>query len=146
MASIEVSLSSTPRRRKNGSISSMSLASSMRSIPKELAVKELESLRNALRDKENIIQSLKGQLTVPGLRLNSVRNCNNSNNVNIRELSEVERKQAEDRLTRLKTDIDNKRLTIKNLKMALERLDITEYVEIFNLFNFLLVVDFSFKI
>lgn len=126
MASIEVSLSSTPRRKKNGSISGISLASSIRSIPKELAVKELETLRNALRDKENIIQSLKGQLTVPGLRLNAIRNCNNSNTVNIRELSEVEKKQAEDRLNRLKTDIDNKRLAIKNLKMALERLDITE--------------------
>lgn len=126
MASIEVSLSSTPRRKKNGSISGISIGSSIRSIPKELAVKELESLRNALRDKENIIQSLKGQLTVPGLRLNAIRNCNNNSNGNIRELSEVEKKQAEDRLNRLKSDIDNKRLAIKNLKMALERLDITE--------------------
>lgn len=55
---------------------------------------------------------------------------NNNNNVNNstsnRELTEVEKKQAEDRLGRLKTDIENKRLAIKNLKMALERLDITE--------------------
>lgn len=122
MASIEVSLSSTPRRKKNGSLS---LGSSIRSIPKELAAKELENLRNALRDKENIIQSLKGQLTMPGMRLNTIRNGNNNITSN-RELSEVEKKQAEDRLNRLKTDIDNKRLTIKNLKMALERLDITE--------------------
>lgn len=128
MASIEVSLSSTPRRKKNGSLSGISLGSSIRSIPKELAAKEIESLRNALRDKENIIQSLKGQLTVPGLRLNSIKNCSNNNNIiaNNKELSETEKKQAEDRLSRLKTDVDNKRLTIKNLKMALERLDITE--------------------
>lgn len=126
MASIEVSLSSTPRRKKNGSISGISLSSSIQSIPKELAVKELEKLRNALRDKENIIQSLKGQLTIPGLRLNAIRNTSNNNNNNIKELTEVEKKQAEARLHRLKTDIDNKRLTIKNLKMALERLDITE--------------------
>lgn len=123
MASIEVSLSSTPRRKKNGSLSGISIGSSIRSIPKELALRELESLRNALRDKENIIQSLRGQLTVPGLRLNAIRNNNNNN---VRELTEVEKKQAEDRLSRLKTDVDNKRLAIKNLKMALERLDITE--------------------
>lgn len=126
MASIEVSLSSTPRRKK-GSMGVLS--PSIRSIPKELAVKELETLRNALRDKENIIQSLKGQLTIPGLRLSHIRNssvCNNHNAKNGRELSDVERKQAEERLTRLKTDTDNKRLAIKNLKMALERLDITE--------------------
>lgn len=126
MASIEVSLSSTPRRKK-GSMGVLN--PSIRSIPKELAVKELETLRNALRDKENIIQSLKGQLTIPGLRLSHIRNssvCNNHNANNGRELSDIERKQAEERLTRLKTDTDNKRLAIKNLKMALERLDITE--------------------
>lgn len=122
MASIEVSLSSSPRRKKNGSISS--ITSSIRSIPKEIAVKELETLRNALRDKENIIQSLKGQLTIPGLRLTHIKNGNN--NQTNRELSEIEKKQAEERLNRLRTDTDNKRLTIKNLKMALERLDITE--------------------
>ncbi|CAH0554495.1 unnamed protein product [Brassicogethes aeneus] len=133
MASIEVSLSSTPRRKKNGSLS---LGSSIRSIPKELAAKELENLRNALRDKENIIQSLKGQLTVPGVRLNGIRNNNNNNNSgnmnggSNRELSEIEKKQAEDRLNRLKTDVDNKRLAIKNLKMALERLDITDNIDV----------------
>lgn len=126
MASIEVSLSSTPRRKK---CNMNSLGSSIRSIPKELAIKELEQLRNALRDKENIIQSLKGQLTIPGLRLSHIRSgsvCNGTNNTNGRELSDIEKKQAEERLIRLKTDTDNKRLTIKNLKMALERLDITE--------------------
>ncbi|XP_072391552.1 uncharacterized protein sprt [Diabrotica undecimpunctata] len=127
MASIEVSLSSTPRRKKNGSISGISLGSSIQSIPKELAIKELEKLRNALRDKENIIQSLKGQLTIPGLRLNAIRNSNNNN---VKELTEIEKKQAEARLNKLKTDIDNKRLTIKNLKMALERLDITDNIDV----------------
>ncbi|CAH1154281.1 unnamed protein product [Phaedon cochleariae] len=127
MASIEVSLSSTPRRKKNGSLTGISIGSSIRSIPKELALKELENLRNALRDKENIIQSLKGQLTLPGLRLNAMRTNNNSN---IKELSDVERRQAEDRLNRLRTDVDNKRLAIKNLKMALERLDITDNIDV----------------
>lgn len=93
-------------------------------------MKELESLRNALRDKENIIQSLKGQLTIPSFRLSHIRTngmCNNNNSTNNnRELSDVEKKQAEERLCRLRNDTDNKRLAIKNLKMALERLDITE--------------------
>lgn len=128
MASIEVSLSNTPRRRKNGIVnSSINLGPCIRAVPKEVAVKELETLRNALRDKENIIQSLKGQLTIPGIRLANLRNNTPNNNSNqVRELSEVERKQAEERLNRLKIDTDNKRLTIKNLKMALDRLDITE--------------------
>ncbi|XP_063930334.1 uncharacterized protein Sprt isoform X2 [Zophobas morio] len=126
MASIEVSLSSTPRRKKNGSLGGIN--SSIRSIPKEIAAKELETLRNALRDKENIIQSLKGQLTIPGLRLSSIRNS--SNGSSNRDLTEVEKKQAEERLSRLKTDVDNKRLAIKNLKMALERLDITDNIDV----------------
>lgn len=119
MASIEVSLSSTPRRKKNGSLNGLNLGSSIR-INKELAVKELENLRSALRDKENIIQSLKDQLTLP-IRLNGTNTTSNN-----RELNANEKKQAEDRLHRLKLDVDNKRLAIKNLKIALERLDITE--------------------
>ncbi|KAL3269207.1 hypothetical protein HHI36_008289 [Cryptolaemus montrouzieri] len=130
MASIEVSLSSTPRRKKNGSIGGLSLGASIRSIPREIATKELENLRNALRDKENIIQSLKGQLTIPGLRLLNMKNGGSTNSVASRELTEVERKQAEERLNRLKTDVDNKRLAIKNLKMALERLDITDNIDV----------------
>lgn len=128
MASIEVSLSSTPRRKKNGSIGGISFGSSIRSVPKELALKELESLRNALRDKENIIQSLRGQLGIPGLHISHIRanGLTNTNGTNNRELSDVEKKQAEERLAKLRTETDNKRLAIKNLKMALERLDITE--------------------
>ncbi|XP_044755348.1 uncharacterized protein LOC123314253 isoform X2 [Coccinella septempunctata] len=130
MASIEVSLSSTPRRKKNGSIGGFSLGSSIRSIPKEIATKELENLRNALRDKENIIQTLKGQLTIPGIRLLNIKNGGSTNSVGSRELTEVEKKQAEERLNRLRTDVDNKRLAIKNLKMALERLDITDNIDV----------------
>ena len=66
MASIEVSLSTTPRRKKNGSIGSSgggvvtagsgSVPTLHRiSAPKDNS-KELEALRNALRDKENMIQ------------------------------------------------------------------------------------------
>lgn len=127
MASIEVSLSSTPRRKKNGSLGGISLSSSLRSVPKELAIKELESLRNALRDKENIIQNLRGQIAIPGLHISQIKtNGLNSHNSKIKELSEVEKRQAKERLLKLRMETDNKRLAIKNLKIALERLDITE--------------------
>lgn len=129
MARIEVSLSSTPRRRKSGIINGLGLGSYIRTVPKEMATKELVTLKNALRDKENIIQSLKGQLTIPRWRVGGIKNNSNSssiNNLSSRELTEEETKQAEERLAKLKTETDTKRLTIKSLKMALERLDITE--------------------
>jgi sulfur dioxygenase len=68
--------------------------------------------------------SLKGQLcnTLSISRLSATYLRQNSG----QPLTEKERRAAEDRLQRLSHDMDNKRLTIKNLKMALERLDITE--------------------
>ena len=121
MASIEVSLSTTPRRRKGGSIS--------RGITSPAGhrnrdhYKEMDALRVALRDKENIIQTLKGQL------------CNTlSNRLALRNgappLTEADRKATEERLQRLRRDADNKRLAIKNLKLALERLDITDNIDV----------------
>ncbi|XP_077278671.1 PDZ domain-containing protein sprite isoform X2 [Temnothorax americanus] len=121
MASIEVSLSTTPRRKKGGSISG--------GIPSPAGhrnrdhYKELDALRVALRDKENIIQTLKGQL------------CNTlSSRLALRNgappLTEADRKAAEERLQRLRRDADNKRLAIKNLKLALERLDITDNIDV----------------
>lgn len=66
-----------------------------------------------------LIDSLKGQL------FNTL-----SNRLALRSgappLTEADRKAAEERLQRLRRDADNKRLAIKNLKLALERLDITE--------------------
>lgn len=130
MASIEVSLSNAPRRRKNGTLN---MSSFIRVAPKDVAAKELETFRNALRDKENIIQSLKGQLTNPGVRLQNLKNSKNMNNLrnssgNLanREMTELEKKHAEEKLAKLKVDIENKRLSIKNLKTALARLDVTE--------------------
>ncbi|XP_036146233.1 uncharacterized protein LOC105830436 [Monomorium pharaonis] len=121
MASIEVSLSTTPRRKKGGSISG--------GVPSPAGhrnrdhYKELDALRVALRDKENIIQTLKGQL------------CNTlSSRLALRNgappLTEADRKAAEERLQRLRRDADNKRLAIKNLKLALERLDITDNIDV----------------
>lgn len=40
--------------------------------------------------------------------------------------SEKERRMAEERLGKLRQDVDAKRISIKNLKIALEKLDITE--------------------
>lgn len=120
MASIEVSLSTTPRRKKGGSISGGVTSPAHRNRDH---YKELDALRVALRDKENIIQTLKGQL------------CNTlSNRLALRNgappLTEADRKAAEERLQRLRRDADNKRLAIKNLKLALERLDITDNIDV----------------
>ncbi|XP_015429670.1 PREDICTED: uncharacterized protein LOC107186341 [Dufourea novaeangliae] len=121
MASIEVSLSTTPRRKKGGSVSG-GIASPAGHRNKD-HYKELDALRVALRDKENIIQTLKGQL------------CNTlTNRLALRNgappLTEADRKATEERLQRLRRDADNKRLAIKNLKLALERLDITDNIDV----------------
>nr|XP_034171164.1 uncharacterized protein LOC117600200 [Osmia lignaria] len=121
MASIEVSLSTTPRRKKGGSISGG--VTSPAGHRNRDHYKELDALRVALRDKENIIQTLKGQL------------CNTlSNRLALRNgappLTEADRKATEERLQRLRRDADNKRLAIKNLKLALERLNITDNIDV----------------
>jgi sulfur dioxygenase len=68
MASIEVSLSTTPRRKKNGSIGGgcggvSTVTTALvggppvhRPITSKDIAKELETLRNVVRDKENVIQ------------------------------------------------------------------------------------------
>ncbi|XP_058800546.1 uncharacterized protein LOC131669581 isoform X2 [Phymastichus coffea] len=122
MASIEVSLSASPRRKKGSSLSGGLITPSSHRSREHY--KELDSLRVALRDKENIIQTLKGQL------------CNTlSSRLALRNgapppLTEADRKASEERLQRLKRDADNKRLTIKNLKLALQRLDITDNIDV----------------
>lgn len=137
MASIEVSLSSgTPRRKKCLPLTSPSPARLLSASTTPLD--QLEGLRNALRDKENIIRSLRGQVTPnpPNSLINSSNNSLISNptqfrglNPNTREiLSENERRHLEERLQRLKSDTENKKLTIKNLKMALDKLDITDNI------------------
>ncbi|XP_014614225.1 PREDICTED: uncharacterized protein LOC106792354 [Polistes canadensis] len=122
MASIEVSLSTTPRRKKGGSLAG-GVTSSLGHRNKD-HYKELDALRIALRDKENIIQTLKGQLC------NSLSNRLALRNGAAPPLTEADRKATEERLQRLKRDADNKRLAIKNLKLALERLDITDNIDV----------------
>lgn len=55
MASIEVSLSTTPRRKKGGSITGVTSSPAAGHRARDVS-KELDVLRIALRDKENIIQ------------------------------------------------------------------------------------------
>ncbi|XP_049762948.1 uncharacterized protein LOC126090494 [Schistocerca cancellata] len=130
MASIEVSLSTTatttPRRKKvaassTGSAGGVQLQRASRDV-----ARELEALRNALRDKENVIQSLKGQLCNPG-RPGGINFLRGGGSVPL--ASDCERRAARDRLNRLRQDMDNKRLAIKNLALALERLDVSDNID-----------------
>lgn len=140
MANIEVSLSSsnTPRRRKgtslgggggggNGNNSSISARASprppssaataidMMNPTTTIANKEPHQQRSALQDREAVIQSLRLQLGLGKLPRPMGT-----------PLDESERPAAEQRLARLKIDADNKRVAIRNLKSALDKLDITE--------------------
>lgn len=113
MASIEVSLSSaTPRRRKGTSLGGGSISTRSSPRPDSVASREL---RSALQDREAVIQNLRVQLGLSKLPRPAGT-----------PLSDSERPGAEQRLSRLKADADNKRVAIRNLKQALESLDITE--------------------
>ncbi|XP_034942064.1 uncharacterized protein sprt [Chelonus insularis] len=122
MASIEVSLSTTPKRKKGGSLSGA--MTSPAGHKNRDYYKEVDALRVALRDKENIIQTLKGQLC------NTLSNRLALRNTKTPPLTEADKKATEERLQKLGRDADNKRLAIKNLKLALERLDITDNIDI----------------
>ncbi|XP_055690538.1 uncharacterized protein LOC129793999 isoform X2 [Lutzomyia longipalpis] len=116
MASIEVSLSgSTPRRRKGTSLGG---SSSVRSSPRPESAPTKE-VRSALQDREAIIQSLRMQLGLGKLP----RPCGTP-------LEESERPAAEQRLHRLKIDAENKKIAIRNLKAALDKLDITDNIDV----------------
>lgn len=120
MANIEVSLSSatnTPRRRKGASLGGNNTTSR---IPIGADTISLSSNgkpehRSSLQEREAIIHSLRVQLGLGKLP----RSINSP-------LDEKEIVAAEQELQKLKIDADNKRLTIRNLKTALDSLDITE--------------------
>ncbi|KAK9503831.1 hypothetical protein O3M35_010305 [Rhynocoris fuscipes] len=143
MASIEVSLSTTPRRKKSGSTTSTPVPPSILpsintnnvynsnnnintssnnniSVNQPIlnankdVVKELESLRNGItyKDKENVMNSLK----MWGHTQNS--------------FNDRDKKIAQERLVRLKSEIDAKRLAIKNIKLALDTIDISDNIDI----------------
>lgn len=122
MASIEVSLSSSSsaqRRRKGTSLGGGSSISTTRSSPRPSLGSDCNTnsfqkdQRFAL--KESVIQNLRLQL---GLGKGSRR---------ITAITdEPERSTGEQRLLRLKSEAENKRVAIRNLKIALDKLDITE--------------------
>lgn len=123
MASIEVSLSSgssTQRRRKGTSLgggSSISTRSSPRpSIGSDSFQKDQ---RAAL--KESVIQNLRMQLALG----KAPRHINGNGNGN-GSVDESEKTTGEQRLFQLKREAENKKIAIRNLKLALEKLDITE--------------------
>lgn len=147
MASIEVSLSTsnTPRRRKGtslGGASSISARVSPRppSSAAAISVADIKlqqhqqllqqnqhhqqqqhvvagkELRTALQDREAVIQNLRLQLGLGKMP----RPLGNA------PLDDAERPAAEQQLARLKHDADIKRVQIRNLKLALDKLDITE--------------------
>lgn len=120
MANIEVSLSSATRRRKSGSGSVSCSGASVRSSPRPETAAATptppsKELRSALQDREAVIQNLRVQLGLGKLPRP------------VAPLDESDRPAAEQRLHRVKVDTDNKRIAIRNLKTALDKLDITEY-------------------
>ncbi|KFB52973.1 AGAP005235-PA-like protein [Anopheles sinensis] len=116
MANIEVSLcAGTPRRRKGTSLGgSLSARSSPR--PDSAPAREL---RTALQDREAVIQSLRLQLGLGKLPRPTGP-----------PLDETERPVAEQRLAKLKSDAETKRQVIRNLKTALEKLDVTDNIDV----------------
>lgn len=126
MANIEVSLcNSVPRRRKSGcggggsgSVVSGGGGGSVKSTPIAARCETsspAKEIRSALQDREAVIQNLRVQLGLGKLPRPSGT-----------PLDESERPAAEQKLHRLKVDAENKRIAIRNLKMALDKLDITE--------------------
>uniref|UniRef100_A0A182RV06 PDZ domain-containing protein n=1 Tax=Anopheles funestus TaxID=62324 RepID=A0A182RV06_ANOFN len=115
MANIEVSLcAGTPRRRKGTSLGG---SLSARSSPRpEAAPREL---RTALQDREAVIQNLRLQLGLGKLPRPTGP-----------PLDDTERPVAEQRLAKLKSDAETKRHVIKNLKSALEKLDVTDNIDV----------------
>ncbi|EDW74384.2 uncharacterized protein Dwil_GK21885 [Drosophila willistoni] len=105
------SASTTGRRRKAGSLGGTLSSRSTRSESKEL--------RSALQDREAVIQNLRIQLCLGKLPRPTGP-----------PLDENEKPAAEQKLNRLKTEAENKRIKIKNLKSALEKLDITDNIDI----------------
>lgn len=134
MASIEVSLSSaTPRRKKCVGLTVISPTTGPRTLNGTTTphLDQLEGMRNALRDKENIIRSLRGQVAHPPTQTGLRSLINGLQGHKDRDLlSDQEKRHLEDRVQRLKLDTDNKRLAIKNLKLALDKLDITDNIDV----------------
>lgn len=75
-----------------------------------------KEMRTALQDREAVIQNLRMQLGLGKM----------PRPLGTAPLDDAERPAAEQQLARLKHDADVKRVQIRNLKLALDKLDITE--------------------
>lgn len=114
MANIEVSLATnTQRRRKGTSLggSRQSICSDTMSLPPN----SKQEQRSALQERDAIIQNLRQQLGLGKLPRPTGA-----------LLDKNEIPAAQQQVKKLKNDADNRRVTIRNLKTALENLDITE--------------------
>ncbi|XP_042204537.1 uncharacterized protein LOC121854161 isoform X3 [Homarus americanus] len=114
MASIEVSLGWKRRRE--------ALLETLPRAARDL-VRELDALHQALRDKDTVIQSLKTQITNLG---GTVGGSGEGGGV----ISETERRSIQDRLNKVQGEMDAKKVAIKNLKLALEKIDITDNIDV----------------
>ncbi|XP_065370118.1 uncharacterized protein sprt [Calliphora vicina] len=101
----------TGRRRKGTSLGGTLSSRSSRNESKEL--------RSALQDRESVIQNLRIQLCLGKLP----RPCGPP-------LNDADKPAAEQKLQKLKTEAENKKIKIRNLKSALEKLDITDNIDV----------------
>ncbi|KAL9914619.1 PDZ domain-containing protein sprite isoform 1-T3 [Glossina fuscipes fuscipes] len=101
----------TGRRRKGASLCGTLTTRSNRSESKEL--------RSALQDRESVIQNLRIQLCLSKLPRPTGP-----------PIDEAEKPAAEQKLQKLKIETENKKIKIRNLKSALERLDITDNIDV----------------
>uniref|UniRef100_W8AXA5 PDZ domain-containing protein n=1 Tax=Ceratitis capitata TaxID=7213 RepID=W8AXA5_CERCA len=108
---VQSQCATTGRRRKVSSLGGTLSARSARSETKEL--------RSALQDREAVIQNLRIQLCLGKLPRPTGP-----------PLDESEKPAAEQKLQKLKAEAENKKIKIKNLKSALEKLDITDNIDI----------------
>ncbi|XP_068214217.1 serine/threonine-protein kinase fray2 isoform X2 [Palaemon carinicauda] len=114
MASIEVSLGWKRRRE--------ALLETLPRAARDL-VRELDGLHQALRDKDNTIQSLKTQITNLG---GTVGGAGEGGGI----LTEAEKKTIQERLNKVQGEMDAKKVAIKNLKLALDKIDITDNIDV----------------
>ncbi|KAG0721021.1 hypothetical protein GWK47_047298 [Chionoecetes opilio] len=114
MASIEVSLGWKRRRE--------ALLETLPRAARDL-VRELDTLHQALRDKDTVIQSLKTQITNLGGTVGGSGEGGGA-------LTEAERRSVQERLVKVQAEEDSKRVTIKNLKLTLEKIDITDNIDV----------------
>jgi sulfur dioxygenase len=134
MASIEVSLSSTANRRRKSSIGRDSSSKSTVSSRSEIAPSR--ELRSALQDREAVIQRYRKRKLIIFPKVLSLNIFFFSLRLQLGlaklprpvgpPFDEADKPVAEKKLTRLKIEAENKRVGIRNLKSAMEKLEISE--------------------